>query len=69
MRELYIVYPKGKELSLVARTFLEFAVTSEPWIRERMESLWPRLKYLLKDSKKPAAPKKKRASKKKHAKK
>jgi DNA-binding transcriptional LysR family regulator len=69
MRQLYIVYPKGKELSLVARTFLEFAVTSEPWIRERMESLWPRLKYLLKDSKKPAAPKKKRASKKKHAKK
>lgn len=69
MRELYIVYPKGKELSLVARTFLEFAVTSEPWIRERMESLWPRLKYLLKDSKKPAAPRKKRASKKKRAKK
>jgi len=67
MRELYIVHPRGKELSLVARTFLEFAVTSEPWIRERMESLWPRLKYLLKDSKKPAAPKKKRASKKKHA--
>ena len=67
MRELYIVHPRGKELSLVARTFLEFAVTSEPWIRERMESLWPRLKYLLKDSKKPATPGKKRASKKKHA--
>jgi len=63
MRQWYIVHPKGKELSLVARTFLDFAITSEPEIHKRMESLWPRLKGLLKESKKPAASKKKRANK------
>jgi DNA-binding transcriptional LysR family regulator len=35
LRNWYIVYPKGKELSLVARTFLEFAIENEPKIRER----------------------------------
>ncbi|AHE98911.1 LysR family transcriptional regulator [Thioalkalivibrio paradoxus ARh 1] len=47
MRQWYLVYPKGKELSLVARTFLEFAIASEPRIRTRMESLWPGLQLLL----------------------
>ena len=42
-RQWYIVHPKSKELSLVARTFLEFAIGSEGRIRERMESMWPHL--------------------------
>jgi len=68
IRPWYIVHPKGKELSLVARTFLEFAVDSEPRIRERMEKLWPKLKPLLEsppaESKTAAAPKKKKRAKK-----
>jgi DNA-binding transcriptional LysR family regulator len=42
-RQWYIVYPKAKELSLVARTFLEFAIASEARIREHMMSTWPQL--------------------------
>jgi DNA-binding transcriptional LysR family regulator len=64
MRHWYIVYPKGKELSLVARTFLEFAIDNEPNIRKHMQSMWPALKYLL-ENKKKAAPRKKKAVKKK----
>ena len=63
MRQWYIVHPKGKELSLVARTFLDFAITSEPEIQKRLELLLPRLKGLLKDSKKTAASGKKRVKK------
>ena len=64
MRQWYIVHPKGKELSLVARTFLDFAVDSEPEIRKRMEALRPRLKkYLLEGSRKTAARKKKSVKK------
>jgi DNA-binding transcriptional LysR family regulator len=48
IRQWYIVHPKGKELSLVAQTFLDFAVESEPKIRERMESIWPALKTYFK---------------------
>lgn len=59
MRDWYIVYPKGKELSLVAKTFLDFAVQYEPKIRDRMLSLWPKLKDILNDGKKPAITKKK----------
>ncbi|MGD2074049.1 MAG: LysR substrate-binding domain-containing protein [Gammaproteobacteria bacterium] len=44
LREWYLVYPKGKELSLVARTFLEFAIESEPRIRASMEAMWPALR-------------------------
>ncbi len=63
MRQWYIVYPKGKELSLVARTFLEFAIDSEERIRERMELMWPKLKVLFKAQKTSAPRKKKRVSK------
>ncbi|MBL4851881.1 MAG: LysR family transcriptional regulator [Gammaproteobacteria bacterium] len=35
----YIVHPKNKEPSLIAKTFLEFAMASEPVISERMQSL------------------------------
>lgn len=48
IRQWYIVHPKGKELSLVARTFLEYAIASEGMIHERMESLWPGMKHYLK---------------------
>ena len=41
IREWYIVYPKGKELSLIARTFLEFATENEPRIREQLHTKWP----------------------------
>jgi DNA-binding transcriptional LysR family regulator len=48
LRHWYIVYPKGKELSLVAKTFLDFAIESEPRIRERIQDMWPALRSLLK---------------------
>jgi DNA-binding transcriptional LysR family regulator len=64
LRNWYIVYPKGKELSLVASTFLEFAIANEPKIRKRMQSMWPALKHLLDDNSK-TAPRKKKAVKKK----
>ena len=54
MRHWYIVYPKGKELSLVAKTFLEFAVDNEPRICEQMQSMWPALKHLMTSAKKTA---------------
>ncbi|NOX28077.1 MAG: LysR family transcriptional regulator [Gammaproteobacteria bacterium] len=38
-RKWYIVHPKDKELSLIAKTFLEFALSSEPIISARMQSL------------------------------
>jgi DNA-binding transcriptional LysR family regulator len=63
LRNWYIVYPKGKELSLVARTFLEFAIGNEPKIRKRIQKMWPALKHLLNDSKKTPSRKKKAAGK------
>ncbi|KPK55801.1 MAG: LysR family transcriptional regulator [Thiotrichales bacterium SG8_50] len=63
LRNWYIVYPKGKELSLVARTFLEFAIENEPKIRERMQTMWPALKHLLNGNNKSAKRKKKSAKK------
>jgi DNA-binding transcriptional LysR family regulator len=51
MRHWYLVHPRGKELSLVAKTFLEFAVQNEPRNYDRMEVLWPGLKPLLKKAK------------------
>lgn len=41
MRQWHIVYPKGKDLSLVADTFLEFSLDVEPRMREKMKKLWP----------------------------
>jgi len=52
LRNWYIVYPKGKELSLVAKTFLDFVVGSESAIRERMEKMWPKLKSILSENEK-----------------
>jgi DNA-binding transcriptional LysR family regulator len=42
-RQWYMVHPKGKDLSLVARAFLDYATDSEPKIRERLEQVWPGL--------------------------
>ena len=56
MREWYLVYPKGKELSLVTQAFLDFALEIEPRMRERMETLWPRLSKYFKSGKKTRAP-------------
>jgi len=52
MRSWYMVYPKGKELSLVARTFLDFAIEYESKINKRMETVWPALKKHIAASKK-----------------
>lgn len=62
LRNWYIVYPKGKELSLVAQTFLDFAVEYEPKIRDQMQSMWPKLKNILKAEASP--PTRKKAAKK-----
>jgi len=64
LRDWYIVYPRGKELSLVAQTFLDFVVGSETKIRERMETLWPKLKSILKEKQKVISSKKKVSKKK-----
>ena len=53
LRHWYLVYPKGKEISLVARTFLDFAVEHGPRVRERMESMWPALRLAIRNSKAP----------------
>lgn len=42
-RKWYLVYPRGKELSLVAKAFLEFALGIEPRVRQRMQEQWPEL--------------------------
>lgn len=44
LRQWYLVYPKGKELSLVARTFLDFAKEIEPELRKQVEAMWPGLR-------------------------
>lgn len=43
MRQWHLVYPKGKELSLVADAFLQFSLDIEPRMREKMLALWPDL--------------------------
>jgi len=52
LRNWYIVHPKGKELSLVAQTFLDFVISSESAIREKMQKMWPRLEGILNESQK-----------------
>ena len=47
LRNWYLVHPKGKDLSLIARTFLEFAVGQEQLTRNRLIELWPELKEIL----------------------
>ena len=47
LRNWYLVHRKDKELSLVAKTFLDFAIEYEPIIRKRMEEMWPALKDMI----------------------
>ena len=54
MRQWHLVYPKGKELSLVANAFLEFSLDIEPRMREKMKELWPEMADAL-SAAKPAA--------------
>ena len=60
MRQWYLVHPKGKELSLVAQAFLNYALEIEPRMRERMESLWPKLSKCFKSVKKTSVPARRR---------
>jgi DNA-binding transcriptional LysR family regulator len=41
IRQWYIAHPRGRELSLVARAFLDFVLDSRPRMRERMAALCP----------------------------
>lgn len=54
MRQWHLVYPKGRELSLVASAFLEFSLGIEPQMRENMIALWPKMAEIL-SAAKPAA--------------
>lgn len=47
MRQWHLVYPKGKELSLVADAFLDFSLDIEPRLRKKMIELWPELAEVL----------------------
>lgn len=47
MRQWHLVYPKGKELSLVADAFLEFSLDVEPRMREHMIEQWTELADVL----------------------
>lgn len=51
MRTWYFGHLKGKELSLVAQTFLDYALESEQKLRARMESKWPEIRDHLHDAK------------------
>ena len=55
IRHWYIAHTKGRELSLVARAFLEFVLDSRPRMGERMAALCPMLRdYVSGDAEKGA---------------
>ncbi len=56
MRQWFIVHPRGKELSLVAHEFLQFALAIEPRMRARIEGLLPELRKAKRRKKSPAKP-------------
>ncbi len=41
MRQWFIVHPKGRMLSLVAKSFLEFAISEQARMRDSMADQWP----------------------------
>ena len=57
LRQWYIVYPKGKELSIVAQAFLEFAEGIEEKVRKKMINVWPLLSDIIANDEKPELPK------------
>jgi DNA-binding transcriptional LysR family regulator len=52
LRNWYIMHPKEKELSLVAKTFLSFAIDYQSKFRARMLEMWPALKSVIEDEEK-----------------
>ncbi|MBU2839245.1 LysR family transcriptional regulator [Acidithiobacillus thiooxidans] len=47
MRKWFLVYPRNRQLSLTAGKFLDFSVSQEPFITNRLVQLWPELaRYL-----------------------
>lgn len=58
LRRWWLVHPKGKELSLVARTFLDFAVAYGPRLYERLQAMWPALRRVEWDATTPTRGKK-----------
>lgn len=52
MREWYMVHPKDKDLSLVAKAFLDFVLDIEPRMRRRMELMWPNMRDSLQELRK-----------------
>ncbi len=70
LRQWYLVFPKGKELSLVADAFKEFSMDLEPRMHERMISIWPRFaEFSDEKQEKKSKTMKKKTTKKKKAKK
>lgn len=59
LRNWFIAHPQGKELSLVAKTFLDFSISYEPKFRKQMEEMWPALKSIIEDAEKKKPAKKK----------
>jgi len=43
LRKWYLVYPHGRILSLIAQKFVEFTVSQEQFITDRLVKLWPDL--------------------------
>lgn len=43
-RQWYLVHPKSKELSVVAKAFLEFTLEIQPHISSQMKAMWPDIK-------------------------
>lgn len=41
MKQWFIAYPKSKDLSLVAKTFLEYAINYEESMRKTLMNAWP----------------------------
>ncbi len=47
LRKWYLVHPRGRMLSLTAQKFVEFTISQEQFITDRLVKLWPDLaKYL-----------------------
>ncbi|WP_248884785.1 LysR family transcriptional regulator [Acidithiobacillus acidisediminis] len=49
LRRWYLVYPRGKHLSLTAQRFLQFSQTQTAFISQRLVNLWPDLSRHLHD--------------------
>ena len=57
-RQWYLTYPKDKDLTLIASTFFDFAIASEPIITERMKRLYDQFSLRHKAMRKKNKPKK-----------